>query len=257
MKKLLMLVVVSIVFVVVATGCGKKEEAAGNAKDGKVLTVGTSADFQPFEYIDTAKSDEIIGFDVDLINHIAKELGYKVQMKDMPFESLVTSVKSGTLDVALAGISVDEERLKEVDFTDVYFHANNLLIVNKESGIKKPEDLKGKKVGAQTGSVQETKGKELKETIDFTLETRDRVPDLIQELKSDRLDAVILEEVASGGYLKKFAELEGNIISEKDESGFAIALPKGDDKIQEFNRVLKKMKEDGTYDKLVEKWFNS
>jgi arginine/lysine/histidine transporter system substrate-binding protein len=258
MKKFIAILVASLFLLVGITGCGQTEDKkAGTSPDNeKVLKVGTSADFPPFEYVDTAKSDEIIGFDIDLINHIAKKLGYTVQVQDMPFDSLITSVKNGTLDAALAGISINEERLKEVDFTDVYFHANNLLIVDKDSGIKKAEDLKGKNVGAQTGSVQATKGEELKETIDFTLEIRDRVQDLIQELKSGRLDAVILEEVASGGYLKKFPELEGNVISAEDETGFAIALQKGDSKKEEFNKILKEMKEDGTYDKLVEKWFN-
>jgi arginine/lysine/histidine transporter system substrate-binding protein len=252
MKKLLIMFTVFMVI----TGCGK-ETSSTTAEGEKILKVGTSADFPPFEYVDTAKGDDIIGFDIDLINQIAQKLGYKVQVQDMPFESVITSVKSGTVDIGLSGISINEERLKEVDFTDVYFYANNLLVVNKESGIKTAEQLEGKKVGAQTGSVQEDKGKELNQTIDFTLELRDRVPDLIQDLQSGRLDAVILEEVASVGYLAKFPELEGILISKEDESGYAIALPKGDSKIQEFNKVLKNIKEDGTYQKLVDKWFNS
>src|SRR4051794_38942846 len=112
-NKRLVLMFTMILFVGILAACGTsnddKDSANGNNGDKKVLTMGTSADYRPFEYIETAKSDEIIGFDVDLAKAIAKKLGYEVVVKDMEFNGLVSALENKSVDFVLAGMSPTED----------------------------------------------------------------------------------------------------------------------------------------------------
>ncbi|MFX3623685.1 MAG: transporter substrate-binding domain-containing protein [Ectobacillus sp.] len=256
MKKLLSILLASMLVIGLLGACTKKEDGAqGDKKDEKVLVMGTSADYKPYEYIDSAKSDEIIGFDVDVANYIGKELGYKIKIKDMDFGGLLTALEAGKVDFVMAGMTPTEKRKKNADFTDIYFVAKN-LVISKGGSVQKLEDLKGKSVGVQTGSIQEGKAKELQKQVDFKVEGRNRVPELFEELKAGRVEAIIVEDTVAAGYLEKLKELKSFEIPEAaDEAGSAIAFPKGSDKTEEFNKVLKEMKDNGEMDKLVKKWF--
>lgn len=133
-----------------------------------------------------------------------------------------------------------------------------MIVSKKGSNIKSLEDLKGKKVGVQTGSIQEEKAKEFQKQVDFKAEGRDRIPEIVQEIKAGRFDAAIIEDTVAKNYLEKMKELQGIEIQEApEEVGAAIALPKNSDKTEEFNKVIKKMQENGEMDKLVKKWFGS
>ena len=118
------------------------------------------------------------------------------------------------------------------------------------------EDLKGKTVGAQLGSIQETKAKELSKTIDLTVESRNRVPELIQEIKAGRMDAAIIEDTVAKGYLEENPEVEGFTIEDAD-GGYAIAFPKGSELTEEFNKELKAMSDNGELDKIIKKYFDA
>ncbi|MFZ7945163.1 transporter substrate-binding domain-containing protein [Neobacillus sp. 19] len=256
MKKALVIVATMIMMVGLLAACGTGEKANKKSGDKKVLVMATSADYPPFEYVETGKSDDIIGFDVDLANALAKKLGYEVKVKDMDFSGLVQSLKSGQADFVLAGMSPTEKRKKNVDFSDIYYTASHLIISKKDSGIETLEDLKGKTVGVQLGSIQEGKADEINKQVPIKIENRDRIPDLIQELKSGRLDAAIIEDTVAKGFLEKEQELNGFAISDDpDEAGSAIAFPKNSDLTEKFNKELKKMKENGELQELIVKWF--
>ncbi|AIE60653.1 transporter substrate-binding domain-containing protein [Bacillus methanolicus] len=260
MKKHFSLFLISILVIglLAACGTGQKDSAKdGNGADGKkVLIMGTSADYPPFEYVDTAKSDEIIGFDVDLAKAIAGKLGYKVQVKDIEFSGLVQALKSGQVDFVLAGMTPTEDRKKNVDFSDIYYTAKHMIVSKKDSGIKSLEDLKGKTVGVQLGSIQEGKAKEIRKKVDMKIENRNRVPELIQEIMTGRFDAAIIEDTVAKGYFKKEKNLTGFTISDNpEEAGSAIAFPKNSKLTKDFNKVLNEMKKNGELDKLIVKWF--
>ena len=155
MKKWLLGILTAVLTVTVLTACGSTEESGSGSGEKKVLKMATSADYKPFEYIDTAKSDEIIGFDVDLAKAIAGKLGYEVEVMDMDFGGLVTAVKNGQADFVLAGMTPTEERKENVDFSDIYYTANHMIVTTKDSKIQSVEDLKGKTIGVQMGSIQE------------------------------------------------------------------------------------------------------
>ncbi|WP_410983699.1 transporter substrate-binding domain-containing protein [Bacillus cereus] len=259
MKKLLSISFALILIVSMFSACSKGETKESNTKkDKKVLVMGTSADYKPYEYVEASKSDEIIGFDVDIAKYIGKELGYEVKIKDMDFGGLLASLNSGKVDFVMAGMTPTPERKQNADFTDIYFVAKNMIISKKDSGIQSLQDLKDKKVGVQTGSIQEEKAEEFKKQVNFQSEGRDRIPELVQEIQAGRFDAVILEDTVAKNYLEKIKNLQGIEIQEApEEVGSAIALPKNSDKTEEFNKVIKKMQENGEMDKLVKKWFGS
>jgi len=259
MKKGFVLFLTTILLVGILAACGtsdKKDGAAGDKKDNKVLIMGTSADYKPFEYIETGKDDEIKGFDVDLAKALAGKLGYKVEIKDIDFSGLIQALKSKQVDFVLAGMTPTEKRKKNVDFSDIYYKANQMLVTKKGSGIEKLEDLKGKTVGVQLGSIQETKAKDINKTVAIKIENRNRIPDLIQEMKAGRFDAAIIEDIVAKGYMKKETELTGFTLDEgSEEQGSAIAFPKDSNLTVKFNKELKKMQDNGELDKLVVKWF--
>jgi arginine/lysine/histidine transporter system substrate-binding protein len=254
MKKVISLFLIMILAVGVLAACGETKDA--NAGDKKTLVMATSADYAPFEYIESDKSDEIIGFDVDLAKAITEKLGYEMEIKDMDFGGLIQSLKSGQADFVLAGMTPTEKRKQNVDFSDIYYTAQHMVISKKENGIETVEDLKGKTVGVQLGSIQEGKADEINETVAITVENRNRIPELIQELKAGRFDAIIIEDTVAKGYLDKEADLTSFTISDDpEEAGSAIAFPKDSELTEKFNNELKKMKENGELQELIVKWF--
>ncbi|MFJ8527787.1 ABC transporter substrate-binding protein [Bacillus pseudomycoides] len=257
MKKLLSISFALILIVSMFSACSKGETKEANTNK-KVLVMGTSADYKPYEYVEASKSDAIIGFDIDIAKYIGKELGYEVKVKDMDFGGLLASLSSGKVDFVMAGMTPTPKRKENADFTDIYFVAKNMIISKKDSGIKSLQDLKDKKVGVQTGSIQEEKANEFKKQVNFQTEGRDRIPEVVQEIQAGRFDAAILEDTVAKNYLEKMKDLQGIEIQEApEEVGAAIALPKNSDKTAEFNKVIKKMQENGEMDKLVKKWFGS
>ncbi|AEH47311.1 transporter substrate-binding domain-containing protein [Parageobacillus thermoglucosidasius] len=259
MKKLLSLLVSSILLIGLLSACGAgSEEKNGSGAQKKVLKMGTSADYAPFEYIDTAKGNEIIGFDVDLAKMITKELGYEFEIVDMDFNGLIPALQSGKVDFVLAGMTPTKDRKKNVDFSDVYYVSRNMIVSKKGSGIKTVKDLKGKTVGVQTGSIQEEEAKKIAKTVDMKLESRNRIPELIQEIQAGRFDAAIIEDTVAKGYLQTSnGKLEGHTIpTNEQEAGSAIAFPKGSKLRDEFNKVLREKIENGEVDQLIKKWFD-
>lgn len=254
MKKLL-LVMISMLVIGVLAACGSSENGTGGEK--KVLKMATSADYPPFEYIDTAKGSDIIGFDVDLAKTIGKELGYEIKVEDMDFTGLIPALQANKADLVLAGMTPTADRKESVDFSDVYYTAKHMIVAKKGSGIESIEDLEGKTVGVQLASIQEGKAEEISKEVNIKVENRNRIPELIQEMKSGRFDAAIIEDTVAKGYFENDKELEGFTIEDgnTEEAGSAIAFPKDSKHTEEFNKVLQEMKENGELEKLVVKWF--
>lgn len=225
----------------------------GNGKQKLVMV--TSADYPPYEFRDTATGkDEIIGFDVDIAKRIAKELGFELSLKDTDFNGIIPALQSQRADFAMAGMTPTAERKKNVDFSDMYYEAKNTIVAKKGSNLKKTEDLIGKKVGVHLGSTQETAAKKFK---GVNLEALNKTAEIIQEVKSKRIDGAIIENTIAQGFIASNPDLEFNIISTTEAAGSAIAFPKGSDRIDSFNRVLKEMKDNGDIEKLVKKWFEN
>lgn len=257
-NKLFLLMLVLVIGVLAA--CGSKDNNASNAgsntntEDKQVLKVGTSADYAPFEYVDAAKGEEIIGFDIDLIKLVGEKIGVDMQVQDMDFNSLVPALQAGKIDVVISGMTPNPEREKVVDFSDKYNETEQVIIVKKDSGIKKEADLAGKKIGVQTASIQENLGNEIAKKVDVSVEGRTRIPEIIQDMMSKRLEAGILEGGVAKGYLKTNDQLEAFPVEEQPEDFKAIAVPKGSDLKDKINKALKELADEGKIQELEEKW---
>ncbi len=252
MKKLAATAMAGILAVTMAA-CGASEESTGekNTSD-KVLTMGTSADYFPFEYIDTAKGDEIVGFDVAIAKEVTKNLGYDLKIEDMEFGSLLGALSSGRVDFVMAGMTPTDERKKNADFTDIYFQSKN-LVMTKDKAIASDDELKGKKLGVQLGSIQEALAKDRYK--DSEAVSLNKIPEIIQELNTGRIDALIIEDAVAVKYMNQDKALKTYEIKEDGPTGSAVAFKKGDKMRDDFNKELKKMIDNGDIDKLAEEWF--
>ncbi|WP_342504674.1 transporter substrate-binding domain-containing protein [Sporosarcina sp. FSL K6-2383] len=253
---ILFVLVMSVLAACGATGKDGNEKSGSS--DTKTLKIATSADYPPFEYVDTAVSDEIIGFDIDLATMIAKELGYELEIEDMDFNGLIPALQAKSIDFVIAGMDGNnEERKKVIDFSEPYFTATNLVITMKDKNIASADDLNGKTIGAQTASVQEKGAKSLEEQYGYTVESRDRVPDLFQEIRSGHLDAIVVADVVANGYIEANPDLASFELPEEHKLGLSIAFQKDSALTAEFDRVLKELQDQGEVDKLVVKWFSN
>ena len=230
---------------------GTEATEATEATNGQVLTVGTNAEFPPFEYVgDDGEPD---GFDVALIKAVGEKLGMEVKVENMEFDSLVSSI-GNRIDAAIAGMTVTDERKEQVDFSNPYYEAVQYVIVAADSDIATADDLKNKTIGCQLG----TTGMFLAEDIEgATAQTYNRAIDAVNDLVNGRVDAVIIDKNPAEVFETKF---EGKVkIIDGANFGFeteeyAIALPKGSELVDKINQALEDLKADGTFDALVSEY---
>lgn len=223
----------------------------GNSQ--KKLTMVTSSEYPPYQYRDLVSGkDEIIGFNVDIAKHITKQLGYDLEVIDT--EAIIAALQSRRADFSVAGMVPTAERKKYVDFSDIYFEAKNTIVSRKGSNLKNPSDLVGKKVGVPLGTLQEKQARRFPGII---LELRNRTVEIIEEIKSNYIDAGIVEEPVAKGYIANNLNLEYHVIPNIEKLGYAVAFPKGSNLVGRFNQVLKQMKDNGEIERLSKKWFNN
>ncbi len=245
MKKFGFLLLVS-ALVLTITACGKEE--------AKKLVMATSADYYPYEFIDTdSGSEKILGFDIDVANLIAEELGIEYEIKNMDFNGLLATLQTGQADFVMASMTPNEERAKSVDFSKVYYGGenSNSIVSLKSSNIKSLEELNGKNVAAQLGTAQEQTAKTIA-GIEYT--ALNKIPEMVQEVLAGRVDAIIIEKSVAVNYVETYTDLEYTPFIDESLNGIAIAFPKESDKIEQFNKAIDKLIESGKIDELVEKW---
>ncbi len=251
-RLLLTLFFTAIAAVLMITACSPGGTTSG-AGSSKTLTMATSADYPPFEYVSSASGgQEIIGFDVDIAKYIAEKKGYSLQIQNIDFNGLLPALQSKRADFVMAGMTPTEERKKNVDFSDVYYEAKNTIVAKKGSNLTTAASLSGKKVGVQLSSIQEGVAKKIKGVTPVAL---NRISELVQELKTGRIDAVIMEDTVAKGFTATNTDLEFTVIPNEEQAGSAIAFPKGSALSAEFNPVLKEMIASGKIKELVTKWF--
>lgn len=253
----------TLVFVMgILAACGTSDEGASSGstteektEEAKVLRVGTSADYAPFEYVDTAKSDEIIGFDIDLANLIAERLGYTLQFTNTDFNSLIPGLQADKFDFVIAGMTPTEDRDEVVDFSVAYYETEQYLVTPKDSNISSLEDLKGKVVGAQVSSIQEDLAKTFAEENGFTVESRNLIPEIIQELKNGRFQGAVIENIVAENYLAQNDDLTSFPLEVEDPDFKAVVFQEGSDLKAEFDEVIQALIDEGKIDELKKKWF--
>lgn len=222
------------------------------------LVMITSPDYPPYEFYDTTGGErKIVGFDVDIANTLARELGFKLKIQESDFNGLIPALQAGRADFVMAGMTPTPERKKNVDFSIIYYDAKDTIVAPKGSNLKTPADLKGKQVGVQLGTIQEQNAQAIaKKVPGIQLKQLNKVPDIIQEIRANRIQAAIIEDTVAQGFIQSNPDLEYTAIASEEQSGSAIAFPKGSKLVAPFNQVLSKMKGSGELETLATKWFS-
>lgn len=232
------------------TGCGAK-------KDTNKLVMGTNAAFPPFEYTTTnGLVGEFDGIDVAIAKNIAESNGLTLEISDMEFDGLISAVSTGKVDMAVAGMTVTEERKQNVDFSDTYYVASQVMVVPKDSDIQTAEDLKkDKKVGVVLGYTADSIVTEDLKIDESKLTRANRGIDIVQDVKNGKLDAVVIDS-ATGKALAAANDLkvvEDSAAFESEE--YAIAVKKGNKELlDKINKTLADMKASGAIDALAVKY---
>ena len=224
------------------------------AGDKKII-VGTSADYPPWEWKDA--NGNFVGFDMDVMRMIANISGFEIEIKDIPFDALITSLKAGQIDVIASGLSISEERAKVVDFTDPYYDADTGIMVKDDSKLNVTNlFLKGRKIGAQLGGVQ---GKWLEEQVkagaQFELKMYETNDLAIMDIKAGRLDALLTDVSGANAFASVAPVRVVGIIVTGAKVGMAIQ--KGDPKglLIKINSGFQKLQEMGVWDELLAAYF--
>ncbi|WP_263171368.1 transporter substrate-binding domain-containing protein [Streptomyces sp. SCSIO ZS0520] len=244
---------------VLAAGCSsgdKKGTAAGGVevvKAGK-LTTCTHLPYPPFQ---SEIDGKVQGFDVSLVDIAAKNLKVKQDIVDTPFENFKTGafLNSGQCDLAAAGMTITEERKKNVDFSDPYFSATQAVLVDRKSGIISLDDLKskGKKLGAQV----QTTGEEYAAKRKLGATSFESSDALLNGLRTGQVQAVIIDYPVVQGWLKNKDNAKAFKIADNLDTGeqYGFTVKKGNTKLlAALNKAIRDAKADGTYKKLYEKW---
>lgn len=251
MKKIVsMLAIVSMVAMMLV-GCGSAQESSASVKtvNAGVLTMGTNAAFPPYEYYD---GDAVVGIDAEIAAAVAEKLGLELEIVDMDFSSLIGAVQGGKIDVALAGMTVTDERKENVDFSSTYATGVQVVIVPEGSDIATIDDLDGKIIGVQestTGHIYCSDDYGEENVIAYT-----NGATAIQALTQGKVDCVVIDRQPA----LAFAEAnEGLVILDTEyvTEDYAAAMSKENPELQEaFNAALAELIEDGTIQAILDKY---
>jgi ABC-type amino acid transport substrate-binding protein len=237
----------------VAAGCGggSSSTTGGSEGGGEKLTVGSDIPYPPFEQ---GKPGHYTGFDIELMEAIAAKLGREVEFQDTSFETIFRDVAQGKFDAVISAATITGEREKAVDFSDPYYLSEQAVLVKEGSPIKSLKELEGKTVAVQQG----TTGQELAKVEIPGSEIRPypEGPDAVNALKAGTVEGVVIDAPVAQNAVEKSGGVE---IAEKvpTEESYGIAVAQGDTELlEEINKGLKEVEDDGTYKKIYAKWFH-
>lgn len=263
-KGLNVLLVLLVIGLVSVSGCTDSQVNSGtgegaNASAAKATyIIGTEPYFPPFEYADENNSNQIIGFDVDLINAIAEDQGFNVVWKSLEFDALIPALQSGQIDIIVSGMTITEEREKSVDFSNPYINAGLALAVAQNNNqIKSVDDIKGKVAAVQQGSTGAEKADELKaQGLIKSIIYLPHVNDIILNIQSGRADFMINDLPVTIAYMNQHPGVIKIVDDQLQSESYGFAVREGNTELLEkLNTGLANVKEDGTYEEIMDKYF--
>lgn len=250
--KVIAVIMVAVLALTAFSACGEKV-GAGNEKTNtevKKLTMGSSCDFPPYEYV--GDDGNYIGIDVEIAQGFCEKNGYELEIQDMEFKSIITAVNSGAVDIGMSGFTITEERKLSIDFSDPYEETFQAIMVKDGSPIKGKDDLEGKIIGVQAG----TTGDDFV-TKDFgqdAVNQYDKYSLAVQALLNDQVDCVVLDDETAKAFV---AANEGltKLDTPYGVEQYAVAFNFEDAELRTaFNEYLAQIKADGTLDKIFAKY---
>lgn len=235
-------------------------EAETEAKEaGGQLIMATNAEFPPYEYHDSSMTgpdgSDIVGIDAEIAGAIAENLGMELVIEDIAFDSIIPELQSGKADIGAAGMTVTEDRLMNVDFSDTYATAVQAIIVTGDSEIAGPDDLAGKLIGVQQGTTGDIYASD-----DFGDENIERYPkgvDAVQALVQGKVDAVIIDNEPAKVFVGDNDGLK-LLDTAYAEEEYAIAVKKGNTELlDQVNQAIQELKESGKLEEIVAKYITA
>ncbi|MBE7028796.1 MAG: transporter substrate-binding domain-containing protein [Ruminococcaceae bacterium] len=242
MKKLITLLLAVMMIITLFAGCT-------TGKDDTVLTMATSADFEPYEYYE---NDEIVGIDIDIMNAVCEKIGMTLKPEDMSFDSVIGATQTGKTDIAMSGITITEDRKNMINFTIPYTSTTQSIIVPKDGAIAKKTDLEGKKIGVQINTTGDTQVTE--EFGDAAVERFQNGALAVESLKNNKIDCVVIDGEVAKALVNANEGLE--IIADAYSiEEYAIAIAKENTELLEkINGALEELLKDGTIDGIIKKY---
>ncbi len=243
-----------LILALIAAGCGGDEESEGGGGNEK-LTVGSDVPYPPFEEFGASKT-EFKGFDIELMEAIAKKIGREVEFRDTSFDTIFRDLAQGKFDAVASATTITKEREESVDFTNPYYlpSAQSIVVAKGTTGIASDKDLEGKIVGVQQGTTGE-------EYVDEEIDTKElrtypQGPDTIPALKAGTIDAVVIDRPVAEKAVENDSgiEISGEIETE-EQYGFVVQQD-NEELLDELNEGLKEVLDSGEYTTTYEKWFN-
>ena len=233
MRKIILLIFMLFLLV----GCGKNNNE---------IVMVTEAGFAPYEYYD---SGEIVGVDIDIAKEIAKEMGKELVIKDVSFDSIINEVKTGKADFGAAGISYSEERAEEVDFSINYSVSKQIVIVKDNSSITNVNDISNKKIAVQLGSIADTYVTDNYKNANIIRQKKYLAA--IEDLKSDKVDAVVMDELPAKEIINSNSGLkilDGSLTNDS----YGMIVKKGNSEmLSVINKVLDRLIQEGKIEQFV------
>ncbi len=239
-KRILALLLALALCVTCFAGCSKE----------KTIVMGTNASFPPYEFVDD--DGKIVGIDAEIAQAIADKLGYKLEIRDMEFDSLLTAVESKSIDFALAGMTVTDERLLQVNFSDTYATGVQVIIVKEGSAIATVDDLAGKVIGVQSGTTGD-----IYCTDEFGQDSVKQYANgalAVAALNNGQVDCVVIDNEPAKNYVKANAGLK-ILDTEYAVEDYAAAFSKDNTELlNKFNAALNDLKDEGKVDEIINKY---
>ncbi len=252
MKRILFIVSI-LMFVVLS--CGKSNDGNASAEGkGKKYIIATDTSFPPFEY---KENNEYVGIDIDLIKKIAETEGFEIELKPMDFGGIIAALQSGQIDGAIAGASITEERKNSVDFSEPYYDSGVVTVVNKSNTtIKSVDDLAGKNLAVKNGT-EGAKYAEDKLKGKVNVRVYEDSVSMYKAVENNQADAAFEDLPVAGYTIKITPDSKLKIATDRLTSssyGFMVKKGANQELLAKFNSGLKKLKENGEYNKIVEKY---
>ncbi len=227
-----------------------KEAAEG---DGGVLVMATNAEFPPYEFY-KGEGQEVVGIDAEIAQAIAETMGKTLQIEDMAFDSIIPAILSGKADFGAAGMTVNEERLANVDFSDTYIKASQAIIIKADNTeITNADALKGKSIGVQLGTTGDIYATDITDKV----ERFNKGFEAVQAVSQGKIDAVMIDDQVAKALAAKNADVK--VLAEPfTTEEYAIAVKKGNTElVEQINAALAELKESGKLQEIIDKYISA